>query len=225
MSTLRANTLKPITSGNSLVLQGDSGGSGVSGPSIDSNGDVDFSQNTNAKVKLPSGGGIYESDGSTPVLTESGGSVTIQNATFNGTVGNSAVINGVTDGSDAADGNVGEEIEVTMTGVTIDTSYDSMGNITLTAGDWDLFLNAYYSGAGGNAYMQVGLGTTEDSVSGTVDGKSFMTIDVNNTVGVGQGSFQFRVSVTSSTIYYVNARLAAGSGTYFYGYLLARRRR
>lgn len=90
MSTLRANSLKPITSGNSLVLQGDSGGSGVSGPSIDSNGDVDFSQNTNAKIKLPSSGGIYESDGSTQVLTESGGSVTIENATFNGTIGSSA---------------------------------------------------------------------------------------------------------------------------------------
>ena len=73
MSTLRANTLKPITSGNSLVLQGDSGGSGVSGPSIDSNGDVDFSQNTDAKIKLPSAGGIYESDGSTEVLIESSG--------------------------------------------------------------------------------------------------------------------------------------------------------
>lgn len=79
MSTLRANTLKPITSGNSLVLQGDSGGSGVSGPSIDSNGDVDFTQNTDAKVKLPSGGGIYESDGSTEILTESSGEVSLKN--------------------------------------------------------------------------------------------------------------------------------------------------
>ena len=86
MSTLRANTLKPITSGNSLVLQGDSGGSGVSGPSIDSNGDVDFSQNTNAKVKLPSGGGIYESDGSTEILTESSGAVTLKNTAIDSTV-------------------------------------------------------------------------------------------------------------------------------------------
>ena len=86
MSTLRANTLKPITSGNSLVLQGDSGGSGVSGPSIDSNGDVDFSQNTNAKVKLPSGGGIYESDGSTEILTESSGSVTLKNTTLDSSI-------------------------------------------------------------------------------------------------------------------------------------------
>ncbi len=90
MSTLRANTLKPITSGNSLVLQGDSGGSGVSGPSIDSNGDVDFSQNTNAKVKLPSGGGIYESDGSTEILTESSGAVTLKNTAIDSTVTMSA---------------------------------------------------------------------------------------------------------------------------------------
>ena len=83
MSTLRANTLKPITSGNSLVLQGDSGGSGVSGPSIDSNGDVDFTQNTDAKVKLPSGGGIYESDGSTEILTESSGTVSLKNTSIN----------------------------------------------------------------------------------------------------------------------------------------------
>jgi hypothetical protein len=91
MSTLRANTLKPITSGNSLVLQGDSGGSGVSGPSIDSNGDVDFTQNTNAKIKLPSGGGIYESDGSTEILTESSGTVTLKNTALD-----SSVITGVT---------------------------------------------------------------------------------------------------------------------------------
>ena len=90
MSTLRANTLKPITSGNSLVLQGDSGGSGVSGPSIDSNGDVDFSQNTDAKVKLPSGGGIYESDGSTEILTESSGAVSLKNTAIDSTVTMSA---------------------------------------------------------------------------------------------------------------------------------------
>ena len=42
------------------------------------------------KISLPSSGGIYESDGSTQVLTESGGSVTIENATFNGTIGTSA---------------------------------------------------------------------------------------------------------------------------------------
>ena len=72
-ATTKSDIIKPTASGGSLILQGDSGGSGVSGPSIDSNGDIDFTQNTNAKIKLPSAGGIYEADGSTAVLTESGG--------------------------------------------------------------------------------------------------------------------------------------------------------
>lgn len=39
----------------------------------DSTGDIGFSGNTNLKIKLPSAGGIYESNGSTEVLTESSG--------------------------------------------------------------------------------------------------------------------------------------------------------
>jgi hypothetical protein len=47
----------------------------------DSTGDIGFSGNTNLKLKLPSAGGIFESDGSTEVLTESSGV-----ATFKGTI-------------------------------------------------------------------------------------------------------------------------------------------
>ena len=97
-----------------------------------------------------------------------------------------------------------------------------MGNITLTAGDWDLFTNAYFSGAGAS-YMQVGISTTEDSAGGLTDGKEYMTIDIESSTGVGQGSFLFRVSVTSSTTYYLNAKVNSGSGNYFYGYMLGRR--
>tara|TARA_R100000808_G_scaffold18096_1_gene39755 strand:+ start:274 stop:1119 length:846 start_codon:yes stop_codon:yes gene_type:complete len=43
----------------------------------DSTGDIGFSGNTNLKIKLPSAGGIYESDGSTPVLTEASGDVSL----------------------------------------------------------------------------------------------------------------------------------------------------
>jgi len=75
MSLLKANTIKPVTSGADLSLQGDSGGSAVDCLNITSAGDINFTGNTDAKIKLPSAGGIYESDGSTPVLTESGGVV------------------------------------------------------------------------------------------------------------------------------------------------------
>lgn len=49
----------------------------------DSSGDIGFSGNTNLKIKLPSAGGIYESDGSTEILTESSGTVTLKNTTLN----------------------------------------------------------------------------------------------------------------------------------------------
>ena len=77
MSLIKANTIKPVTSGADLSLQGDSGGSAVDCLNITSAGDVDFTGNADAKIKLPSAGGIYESDGTTPVLTESGGVVTL----------------------------------------------------------------------------------------------------------------------------------------------------
>lgn len=82
MSTVKVDTIKPVTSGAALSLQGDSGGAAVDCLNIDSSGDIDFSGNTNAKIKLPSAGGIYESDGSTAILTESGGVVTLGNVIF-----------------------------------------------------------------------------------------------------------------------------------------------
>ena len=92
MSTLKVDTIKPVTNDADLSLQGDSSGNAVDCLNIDSSGDIDFSGNTDAKIKLPSAGGIYESDGSTAILTESSGSVTIENATFNGTIGSSATL-------------------------------------------------------------------------------------------------------------------------------------
>ena len=65
MSLLKANTIKPVTSSGDLSLQGDSGGSAVDCLNITSAGDINFTGNTDAKIKLPSAGGIYESDGST----------------------------------------------------------------------------------------------------------------------------------------------------------------
>ena len=79
MSTAKVDTIKPVTSGADLSLQGDSGGAAVDCLNIDSSGDLNFSGNTNAKIKLPSAGGIYESDGTTAILTESGGEVTLAN--------------------------------------------------------------------------------------------------------------------------------------------------
>ena len=86
MSLLRADTIKPVTSSGDLSLQGDSGGSAVDCLNITSAGDINFTGNTDAKIKLPSAGGIYESDGSTAILTESGGAVTLDNVALGSSV-------------------------------------------------------------------------------------------------------------------------------------------
>ena len=86
MSLLKADTIKPVTSSGDLSLQGDSGGSAVDCLNITSAGDINFTGNTDAKIKLPSAGGIYESDGSTAVLTESGGVASLGGAVVSGHV-------------------------------------------------------------------------------------------------------------------------------------------
>tara|TARA_Y100000592_G_scaffold69685_1_gene108420 strand:- start:1160 stop:1864 length:705 start_codon:yes stop_codon:yes gene_type:complete len=56
----------------------------------DSTGDIGFSGNTDLKIKLPSAGGIYESDGSTEILTESSGAVSLKNTAIDSSVTMSA---------------------------------------------------------------------------------------------------------------------------------------
>ena len=46
MSTIKVNTVFPVTSGSSLTLQGNSGGSGVTGLTIDSSGNISGNSRT-----------------------------------------------------------------------------------------------------------------------------------------------------------------------------------
>jgi len=62
----------------------------------DSTGDIGFSGNTNLKIKLPSGGGIYESDGTTEILTESSGVVTLKNVIAGSGLSGFATTDGIT---------------------------------------------------------------------------------------------------------------------------------
>jgi len=121
MSLIKANTIKPVTAGADLSLQGDSGGSAVDCLNITSAGDVDFSGNTDAKIKLPSAGGIYESDGTTAILTESGGAVTLDNVTLGSSVTGIAEL-----------------------GTWASASFDTIYRAT----DGDLFVTGYLSASG-----------------------------------------------------------------------------
>ena len=147
MSLLKADTIKPVTSSGDLSLQGDSGGSAVDCLNITSAGDINFTGNTDAKIKLPSAGGIYESDGSTAILTESGGAVTLDNVALGGSV----------------TGRV--KAWVNANGVTPATN--ASYNVTLTelgTGDYLLTFTTAISDAN---YAAVGMGCNDD-VTGDV---------------------------------------------------------
>ena len=153
MSLLKADTIKPVTSGGDLSLQGDSGGSAVDCLNITSAGDINFTGNTDAKIKLPSAGGLYESDGSTAVLTESGGAVTLNNVTLGSSVvlPTGSIINLAKSSALAAGSNIATtSTSATASGLTVSTAAVGSGNynrITFsTAGilsSGDSFINLY----------------------------------------------------------------------------------
>jgi len=158
MSLLKANTIKPVTSGADLSLQGDSGGSAVDCLNITSAGDVDFAGNADAKIKLPSAGGIYESDGSTPVLTESGGVVALGSA-----------VTGV--------GTVLQIVQFTSQASYATTTSDTWEALSVlkavtpkaTASTFLVELSGIGS-AGGNTWLRTGMKASGDSIVDTAFG-------------------------------------------------------
>ena len=84
--------IKP-DSGNDVVIQNNGGTRKMkvtNSGNIEFVGDLGFTGDTDSKIKLPSAGGIYESDGSTEILTESSGAVTLKNTAIDSSVTMSA---------------------------------------------------------------------------------------------------------------------------------------
>lgn len=173
----------------------------------DSTGDIGFSGNTNLKIKLPSAGGIYESDGSTQVLTESGGSVTIQNATFNGTIGSSARANSIQPESGQSlvlkddDGNSAITIPNDAGGdVFIGSDLGAKFNVQQsTSGIWAGYIkNSASSGNGYGLKVETTLATSSDLSFGVIAGGTwrFQVLGNGNAViqgALSKGSGSFKI--------------------------------
>ena len=180
-----------------------------------SSGDIGFSGNTDAKIKLPSAGGLYESDGSTEILTESSGAVSLKNTILNSNVvfpaggtGNAISIaivyeqlsNG-TDAGDATSGswqkrNINTEISDTDSIVSIGTD----NKITLGAG-------SYFFQFGAGAYKvgqhQTRLYNTTGSATVAMGTSAYGDSGVNIvTPSIGFGYH----APTSSNVYELNHR-------------------
>ena len=117
---------------------------------------------------------------------------------------------GVTDGSDAAAGDVGEYVEGSGSGSTGSTdTYVNVSSIALTAGDWDI--RAFVEFAGTLTQIVSLISTTNASATGTLP----------FTEMVFQGAFSdscmstmpVRVSIASPTTYYLNAQASFATGS------------
>lgn len=135
-----------------------------------------------------------------------------------------AGIAGTTSGNDANSGSVGEYIEAVAGATVVTTSGTAMTSITLTAGDWDIAGSAQYYGASGTSEISAAINTTSGSISGTL-GKNRGNAACYSTNGIGQAHVvRYRVNITSTTTYYLNAATITSSQT-LYGSISARRMR
>lgn len=142
---------------------------------------------------------------------------------------------GVTDASDASAGNVGEHSSSSIaSGSAVSLTTTTATNITsisLTAGDWDVWINARFSGGATTTVTRLiaGISTTSatfDSTPGRIhvlfmNGQApFATTNVDVSAGAT------RISISSTTTVYFVAQADFGVSTCAgYGAIQARRRR
>jgi hypothetical protein len=114
--------------------------------------------------------------GSSNVLTLSN-----NRGTFNGSVSASGGIVGVTDGSDAAAGMVGEYLAGVQAAVAMTSSSPiTIASVALTAGDWDVNANLVFTPAGGATATLgiVALNTTTNTLPASVFDGSYTQVPV-----------------------------------------------
>jgi hypothetical protein len=150
------------------------------------------------------------------------GSPNLNLGNVTGTLGSGVIQNGITDGQPAEAGQIGEFLTVRANGTLINTSVREQCNLTLTAGDWDISAFATFNGAI-TSYWQIALTTTSAAIGTHGSDTAWFPISTNGVAGAVIPPFRFLTSATD--VIYLNAKMAANSGNYFYGVINARRMR
>lgn len=141
---------------------------------------------------------------------------------------------GTTTNDAATAGNIGQEINAiqsTYTNFTTTAIYQNITSITLTAGDWDLSAQGTFSSNGatitGASDAIFLIGTATASATGSVEGQSISYVPQAALLGTSHESFSmspYRISISSTTTYYLNAQATFTIGNpQFVGGLRARR--
>ena len=127
-------------------------------------------------------------------------------------------LNGTPNSTAPAAGFIGERITSSVligapTTLTTATAKSIM-SVSLTPGIWDVTLLMGFFGGTTVTDRQIGIGTTNDSMAGTVAGDSFMNPSIVGLTNNVYGSIpNFRVSLSATTIYYGLAQATFTVGT------------
>lgn len=148
--------------------------------------------------------------------------------------GTASIITGTATNDAAASGKIGEEINSNIssyTNFTTTATYQNITSITLTAGDWDI--SAFYTYSSNSATITAAsnaifaISTTTASAAGTTEGLSIAYVPQAALLGTSKFSDvigPYRVSLSGTTTYYLNAQAAFTVGNPQYvGEIRARR--
>lgn len=154
-------------------------------------------------------------------VTSSAGSVAMTAAATQAnitTLSNAAgvAIHGVATNSNAAAGDIGEELSATASGVSLSNgSTAAITNLAITAGHWRVSGTVCFLNSGMTASMAIGaIHTNNTGLGSNYDGTKTAVYPIqNNDTCVQVGPFPLKLSGT--TTYYLNGRedFSAGSGT------------
>lgn len=155
---------------------------------------------------------------------------TLTNKTLTAPILTNPGIVGTTTNDNASAGNVGEVIESTLasgsaTSLTTSTA-KTVTSISLTAGDWDVWGNIWVTPAGSLTRLRIDLSATDNTiVTAPNGGGSNQSSNAGGTGAAISINATRRVSVASTTTYYLVASADFSSTATAYGYIGARRRR
>jgi hypothetical protein len=137
---------------------------------------------------------------------------------------------GVTDGSDATAGFVGEytsSTTATYANCAATTQYGNVVSMSLTAGDWDLTGQIQFTlnGATANADFIVAVSTfSGNTTTDHVAGKNFLNVATPTAANNSGGNVSHRLNLTSTQTVYLKGRAGYSAGTpQMLGTLFARR--
>ena len=127
-------------------------------------------------------------------------------------------ITGITDGSAATAGNIGEVITglvSSYTNYTTTATYQNISSITLSAGSWDISAGSTFNSnsstitTSANAIFVIS--TTTASAAGAIEGTNMMYIPQAALLGTSKASVSippYNVNITTPTTYYLNTQAA-----------------